>query len=159
MPAKRKKTIVGIKWATKKEFSEMVDARARNVLGISAASFISRWESGRYRKLDSDTCPGVIELALLAPLPRSKRARRQDFRKRPSSKFVGFIKETLSIISADFLTAYQQSPKLFKLYYEPYSRIESKDHAFSRSVCHSDFPRNLGDFTIEWSVQGEYTRV
>lgn len=82
MPAKRKKTIVGIKWATKKEFSEMVDARARNVLGISAASFISRWKSGRYRKLDSDTCPGVIELALLAPLPRQKSARKNSARGR-----------------------------------------------------------------------------
>lgn len=73
----------GIKWITRKEAAVMVDSHARRVLGISAKKFISNWKAGKYRKLDSDACPGVIELALLAPLPRrssggkvSKRSRR-----------------------------------------------------------------------------------
>jgi len=72
----RKNKMVAIKWASKSEFDSMVDSRARRVLNISAKQFINRWKQGRYRTLDSDTCPGVIELAILAPLPRKKRARK-----------------------------------------------------------------------------------
>jgi hypothetical protein len=73
MPAaNRKKKASEIKWVSKDEFSAMVDSRAKRVLGISAKEFLTRWKNGRYRKLDTDTCPGVIELALLAPLPRRK---------------------------------------------------------------------------------------
>jgi hypothetical protein len=73
LPAKKRK-IVGVKWVSKAEFATMVDARARRLLGISANQFISRWKAGKYRTLDSDRCPGVVELAILAPLPRRKRA-------------------------------------------------------------------------------------
>jgi len=71
MPAKKVKD-VQVKWVTKNEFNSMVDSRARRVLGISAASFIRKWKLGKYRDLDSDTCPGAVELAILAPLPRTK---------------------------------------------------------------------------------------
>jgi hypothetical protein len=77
--AKHKKP-VPIRWVSKDEFSAMVDSRARRVLGISAHQFVSRWNKGQYRKLDSDTCPGVVELAILAPLPRTKRGRKNSTR-------------------------------------------------------------------------------
>ena len=83
MPAiKKKKKTSGIKWVSKAEFSEMVDSRARRVLGISAEQFLARWKTGQYRKLDTDTCPGVIELALLAPLPRRKSGGKKSKRSR-----------------------------------------------------------------------------
>ena len=69
MPALKPKKS-GITWITRREAAAIVDTNARRVLGISGEKFISGWKAGKYRKLDSDDCPGVIELALLAPLPR-----------------------------------------------------------------------------------------
>lgn len=60
----------GVRWMTRREVDAIVDKRARSVLGISGQKFVENWKSGKYRKLDSDDCPGVIELALMAPLPR-----------------------------------------------------------------------------------------
>jgi len=81
MPVKKRKT-VEVKWVSKGEFTAMVDTRARRVLGITADQFISRWKNGRYRKLDADTCPGAVELAILAPLPRQKSGRKNTKRGR-----------------------------------------------------------------------------
>lgn len=81
MPAKKRK-IVQVKWVTKGEFTSMVDSRAKRVLGISGKQFITRWKNGRYRKLDADTCPGAVELAILAPLPRKKSGREKSKRGR-----------------------------------------------------------------------------
>ena len=67
MPATKSK---GVRWITRREAEAMVDSHAQRVLGISAKKFISNWKAGKYRKLDSDECPGVVELALLAPIPR-----------------------------------------------------------------------------------------
>lgn len=83
MPATaKKKKSEGIKWISEREFSAMVDSRARSVLKISAKQFIDRWKKGQYRKLDTDTCPGVIELSLLAPLPRRSSGRKNTKRGR-----------------------------------------------------------------------------
>jgi hypothetical protein len=60
----------GVKWISRSEVNTIVDAHAQRVLGVSGEKFISNWKAGKYRKLDSDACPGVIELALIAPLPR-----------------------------------------------------------------------------------------
>ena len=79
--AKKQKT-VGVRWVNKAQFSEMLDARAKRVLGITARQFIARWKNGSYRKLDADTCPGVVELAILAPLPRKKSGRKKSRRGR-----------------------------------------------------------------------------
>lgn len=68
MPAAPKSK--GVRWITRREAQAMVDSHAQRVLGISAKKFISNWKAGKYRKLDSDECPGVVELALLAPIPR-----------------------------------------------------------------------------------------
>ncbi len=77
-----KRKTAGIKWVTKDEFDAIVDSRARRVLGISSKQFIRRWNKGLYRKLDAGTCPGAVELALLAPLPRRKRGRKNTTRGR-----------------------------------------------------------------------------
>jgi len=72
----KKPAISGVKWITRREVTTIVDAQAQRVLGISGKKFISNWKAGKYRKLDSDACPGVIELALIAPLPRRTSARK-----------------------------------------------------------------------------------
>jgi hypothetical protein len=45
----------------------IVNKRARAVLNISGREFVRRRDSGVYAKLDADQCPGIVELALLAP--------------------------------------------------------------------------------------------
>jgi hypothetical protein len=78
MPVSTKKTETsGAKWVNRREMTAIVDAHARRVLGVSGKQFISRWKAGKYRTLDSDSCPGVIELALLAPLPRRASGRKK----------------------------------------------------------------------------------
>ncbi|MGC2109005.1 MAG: hypothetical protein WA655_05770 [Candidatus Korobacteraceae bacterium] len=72
MPALKPKKS-GVTWISHHEARAIVDDQAQRVLGISAKKFIAGWKAGKYRKLDSDDCPGVIELALLAPLPRRAR--------------------------------------------------------------------------------------
>jgi hypothetical protein len=71
-----------VKWITRKEADAMVESQAQRVLGISAQKFISNWKAGQYRKLDSDDCPGIIELALMAPLPRRTSGRKKRTRSR-----------------------------------------------------------------------------
>jgi hypothetical protein len=73
----RKRVTSGIKWVNRREAAAIVDAHARRVLGVSGKQFISQWKAGKYRTLDSDACPGVIELALLAPLPRRASGRKK----------------------------------------------------------------------------------
>jgi hypothetical protein len=71
----------GVKWITRREATAMVDSHAQRVLGISGKKFISNWKAGKYRKLDSDACPGIVELAILAPLPtRQTRGRKNSNR-------------------------------------------------------------------------------
>jgi len=43
--------------------------------------------------------------------------------KEAAERFVDFLKETLSCVTDHFVSAYQQSPKLYKVYFEPF-RIE-----------------------------------
>jgi len=66
----------GVRWITRRQAETMVDSHSQRILGISAKKFISNWKAGQYRKLDSDECPGVTELALLAPLPRRTSGRK-----------------------------------------------------------------------------------
>jgi hypothetical protein len=72
----------GVKWISRREVNTIVDAHAKRVLGVSGEKFISNWKAGKYRKLDSDACPGVIELALIAPLPRRASGRKKSKRSR-----------------------------------------------------------------------------
>lgn len=78
MPQSTKKRVLSrVKWVNRREAAAIVDAHARRVLGVSGRKFIAEWKAGKYRALDSDACPGVIELALLAPLPRRARGRKK----------------------------------------------------------------------------------
>jgi len=49
-----------------------------------------------------------------------------------ADNFVNFLKETLSCISSQYVTAYQQSDKLFKIYYEPYAVVTTREN---REYC------------------------
>jgi hypothetical protein len=75
MRAKKRK-MIGIKWLTKNETRKIIHARAKRVLGISGRDFVVNLRNGDYKKLDSDTCPGIIELALLAPEPKKSSGRK-----------------------------------------------------------------------------------
>lgn len=75
MPKIKKTNRIQIRWIDKHEAKSIVDSTAQRVLGISGDRFVAEWKAGKHRKLDSGACPGVIELALLAPLPRSSRVR------------------------------------------------------------------------------------
>ena len=44
-----------------------------------------------------------------------------------ADNLVNFLKETLSCISSQYVTAFQQSEKLFKFYYEPYALLTTRD--------------------------------
>ena len=78
MPSTKK--VKGVRWISRDEATMMVDSHAQRVLGISGKKFISNWKAGKYRKIDSDDCPGVTELALLAPLPRRPLGRKNSKR-------------------------------------------------------------------------------
>lgn len=70
----------GIKWITHDQAMALLDARAKRVLNISGAEFVSRWKAGEYKNVDSADCPGVIELALLAPVAETKNGRKESKR-------------------------------------------------------------------------------
>jgi|GEM_PF-2237709 len=82
MTALKKKLTSGVRWITRDEANALVDSHARSVLDVTGKEFISNWKAGKYLKLDSDECPGVIELAMLAPLPRRVSARKNKTRSR-----------------------------------------------------------------------------
>ena len=42
--------------------------------------------------------------------------------------FVRFLRESLSCLSDHYLTAFQQSEKLFKVYYEPYAEVVARNY-------------------------------
>ena len=77
MPVAKKNSISGIEWTSGEKAAALLDARARRVLKISGEEFISQWKAGKFRDLDSDACPGVIELALLAPKVNGSRGRKK----------------------------------------------------------------------------------
>jgi len=44
--------------------------------------------------------------------------------KEAADTFVKFLRETLSCLSDHYVTAFQQSEKLYKVYYEPYAKVQ-----------------------------------
>ncbi len=64
-----------IRWITKDEMTSIVNKRARSILNISGREFIRRRNKGAYAKLDADKCPGIIELALIAPEKKAAKPR------------------------------------------------------------------------------------
>jgi hypothetical protein len=64
-----------IRWITRNEMVSIVNKRARSVLNISGKEFVRNRDSGAYAKLDADQCPGIVELALLAPSKKATQTR------------------------------------------------------------------------------------
>jgi hypothetical protein len=55
--------------------------------------------------------------------------------KEAANNFIFFLRETLSCISDHFVSAYPQSQKLYKIYYEPYAELRTKkDDQYSLSI-------------------------
>ena len=48
--------------------------------------------------------------------------------KEAADTFVGFLRESLHCLSDHYLTAFQQSEKLYKIYYEPYADLLSREY-------------------------------
>ena len=69
----------GSVWLDRSAGAALVESHAQRVLGISTDEFVRRWRAGRYRGLDSDECPGLMELAMIAPI--TKLTRRKSGRK------------------------------------------------------------------------------
>ena len=78
-----------------------------------------------------------------------------------ADNFVHFLKETLSCITDHYLSAYQQSPKLFKVFYDPYASVTTRDGpeyqlSFTqvfRVVSHPDMPGQFKAKTQEYSYR------
>jgi len=67
MPSTSAKKIGKVRWISHKEMEAIVEQRAREVLNVSRSTFMKNRKEGKYAQLDADDCPGIVELALLAP--------------------------------------------------------------------------------------------
>ena len=89
-----------------------------------------------------------------------------------ADNFVSFLRETLSCISDHFVSAYQQSEKLYKVYYEPYATVstgDGKEYRISvtqifRAIPHPDLEGQFKARTQEYSYRllagpGENTEI
>jgi len=74
MPEAKKKKIEGVRWVSRTEMNSIVSKRARAVLNVSTATFLRNRSRGKYKTMDADDCPGIVELALLAPSVRGAKA-------------------------------------------------------------------------------------
>jgi hypothetical protein len=79
MPAATKK-IEGVRWISRREMESIVTKRAKDVLGVTTATFLRNRNRGKYKKMDADECPGFVELAIIAP--SEKKAARTSGRKK-----------------------------------------------------------------------------
>jgi hypothetical protein len=70
-------SIEGVQWISSKEMASIVDRRSRAVLKISGEKFIRNRANGEYASLDSNDCPGIVELALIAPAPKEAQVARK----------------------------------------------------------------------------------
>ena len=75
MPANTPKRIAGVQWISSTDMAAIVDKRARSVLQISGHAFVRNRKNGKYARLDADDCPGIVELALIAPSPKEATTR------------------------------------------------------------------------------------
>lgn len=72
MPVAKRK-ITRIRWLSPSESEALVESKTRKILGISTAEFLANWRDGKYHATDPEDCPGIVELSMIAPLPRLKR--------------------------------------------------------------------------------------
>lgn len=73
MSSEKHANIDGVKWVSSKQMASIVDERSRAVLQISGSKFIRNRAHGKYASLDANDCPGIVELALIAPTPKGAR--------------------------------------------------------------------------------------
>jgi hypothetical protein len=71
MPSTKRK-VTAVRWLSPSEYKAVVESKARKVLGISADEFVANWRDGKYHATDPEDCPGIVELSMIAPLPRRK---------------------------------------------------------------------------------------
>jgi hypothetical protein len=67
MPTAKRKPSGCVQWISSKKMAKLLDKRSRSILNISGKTFIRNHKKGKYASLDADDCPGIVELALLAP--------------------------------------------------------------------------------------------
>jgi hypothetical protein len=78
-----------------------------------------------------------------------------------ADNLVHFLKETLSCITDHYLSAYQQSPRLYKVFYDPYASLITRDGleyqlSFTqvfRVIPHPDMPGQFKAKTQEYSYR------
>jgi hypothetical protein len=75
MPIAKKSKNSRVRWVSHGEMKSIVEKRAQSVLKVSRATFMRNRKNGEYAKLDADDCPGIVELALLAPSVENAKTR------------------------------------------------------------------------------------
>jgi len=70
-----------------------------------------------------------------------------------ADNFVGYLHETLSCITSDKLTFFQQSKKLYKVWFNPATKLATKSGAnlflsFTQVLGAGPDPRQLGEFKV-----------
>lgn len=70
-----KSRVKGVRWVSDKEMAKIVDKRARATLKVSGTVFMRNQRNGKYRNMDAGKCPGVVELALIAPTRQTRNVR------------------------------------------------------------------------------------
>lgn len=76
MPAVKKSKYSGLNWVRGAQALALLDARAKRVLKMSGSEFLAKWRAGKFKNMDSNDCPGVIGVALLAPASELARGRK-----------------------------------------------------------------------------------
>jgi hypothetical protein len=51
----------------------IVTKRAKAVLNVSTATYLRNRSKGKYKTMDADDCPGIVELAIIAPSSKAAR--------------------------------------------------------------------------------------
>lgn len=71
MTATHEQTGNQIHWLSAEESQALFDERARQLLGISGAEFLRRWDAGEYDAIaDDPEHPEIMRLAMLIPFGR-----------------------------------------------------------------------------------------
>lgn len=78
-----------------------------------------------------------------------------------ADNFAKFLRETLSCISSHYVSAHQQSDRLYKVYYEPYATVRSRNGPtfrvsvtqIFRAVSHPDLEGKFKASTQEYSYR------
>jgi hypothetical protein len=70
MLTKKRRKAPCAQWITQEQANSLIEAHARQVVGVGRDEFKRNWKAGKYANLDSDDCPGIVELAIFAGVSR-----------------------------------------------------------------------------------------